>query len=121
MENRAEFELGGHKFVFDTKDVREEEKWGKGMWHYVFKVRMRVDGKPFQTFEYTGCTYDYNRGKSTLDEQGYKDVLESLIRDMWAYLDEDVKECKENNDKLLSRLSDDEWVKVYNEMVGAED
>ena len=40
---------------------------------------------------------------------------------MWAYLDEDVKECKENNDKLLSRLSDDEWVKVYNEMVGAED
>ena len=29
MENRVEFEMCGHKFVFDTKDVREEEKWAK--------------------------------------------------------------------------------------------
>ena len=113
MENRVEFEIAGHKFVFDTKDVREEEKWGKGMWHYVFKVRMRVDGKPFQTFEYTGSTYDYNRGKNTLDEQGYKDVLECLIQEMMAYDDEDVKECKENHDKLMKRLLWSEWADIY--------
>lgn len=120
MENRVEFEIAGHKFVFDTKDVREEETWGKGMWHYVFKVRMRVDGKPFQTFEYMESAYDYNRGKDTLDEKEYKNVLLCLILDMWTYFEENAKECKENAEKLLSRLSDDEWTKVSDEIVGEE-
>ena len=118
MENRAEFEMCGHKFVFDTKDVREEEKLGRGCWHYVFKVRMRVDGKPFQTFEFTGSQCEYENGKNTLGERDYKTVLECLISDMMYYLNEDYKPCKENAEKLLSRLSEDEWYGIYNAMNG---
>ena len=114
MENRVEFEVCGHRFVFDTKDVREEEKWGRGCWHYVFKVRMRVDGKPFQTFEYTGSQRDYNNGRNRLDEKEYKNVLDCLISEMLDYVNEDYKPCKENAEKILSRLSVDEWCDIYN-------
>lgn len=118
MENRVEFEMCGHKFVFDTKDVREEEKWGEGCWHYVFNVRMRVDGKPFQTFEYTGSQYEHDKGKNTLGERDYKTVLECLISDMWDYVDNDYKPCRKNAEKLLRRLTRDEWCDIYNAMNG---
>lgn len=113
MENRVEFEMCGHRFVFDTKDVREEEKWGRGCWHYVFKVRMRVDGKPFQTFEFNGSQDEHDKGKNTLVERDYKTVLECLILDMMCYLNEGDKECRNNAEKLLSRLPEDEWYGVF--------
>ena len=118
MENRVEFEMCGHKFVFDTKDVREEEKLGRGCWHYVFKVRMRVDGKPFQTFEFTGSQYEHDKGKNTLGERDYKTVLEDIISDMWDYVDNDYKPCRKNAEKLLRRLTRDEWCDIYNAMNG---
>ena len=116
MENRVEFEMCGHKFVFGIKDVREEEKWGRGCWRYVFKVRMRVDGKPFQTFEFTGSQYEHDKGKNTLEERDYKTVLECLISDMMFYLNEDYKPCRSNAEKLLSRLSEDEWYGIFGKL-----